>query len=171
MYSFQDFRYVNFKWYHGWYSFWEAGTSECCQLVSVFGCDIVTHLAHIWCYMIFTWFSYREKYFLTCHFSIIILGLKPGDETTYTLDTYPGHSLDTCDIYIDFLMHFRSIFDCFDILWFISNSRCTSDRTVRPITKDYQSHHSVKWLSFIKHPHGPMKLTRGERVFESEVVM
>src|ERR1700729_2917203 len=41
------------------------------------------------------------------------------DETAYTLDTYPGHSLDTCNISIDFPTHFRSIFDYFDILWFI----------------------------------------------------
>src|ERR1700691_2309187 len=38
-----------------------------------------------------------------------------GDETAYTLDTYPGHSLDTCDISIHFPMHFCSIFDYFDI--------------------------------------------------------
>jgi hypothetical protein len=49
------------------------------------------------------------------------------DETAYTLDTYPGHSLDTCDISIDFLMHFRSIFDYLDILWFILTSWCTSN--------------------------------------------
>ena len=32
---------------------------------------------------------------------------------------YPGHSLDTCGISIDFPTHFRSIFNYFDILWFI----------------------------------------------------
>ena len=55
--------------------------------------------------------------------------LESADETTYTLDTYPGHSLDTCDIPIDFPMHFHSIFDYFDILWFISTSRRTSNIT------------------------------------------
>src|ERR1700691_1475943 len=67
-----------------------------------------------------------------------------GDETAYTLDTYPGHSLDTCDISIDFPTHFGSIFD---ILWFISTSRCTSDITclshshcdLLPITSQHAS--------------------------------
>ena len=70
------------------------------------------------------------------------------DETAYTLDTYPGHSLDTCDISIDFPTHFRSIFDDLDILWFISTSRHTSDITcwshshcdILPITSQHASH-------------------------------
>jgi hypothetical protein len=46
------------------------------------------------------------------------------------------HTLWTCILdtpwtpaifYIDFPMHFRSIFDYFNILWFILNSQCTSD--------------------------------------------
>src|ERR1700685_1478364 len=51
------------------------------------------------------------------------------DETAYTLDTYSGHSLDICNISIDFPTHFRSIFDDLDILWFISTSRRTSNIT------------------------------------------
>ena len=60
------------------------------------------------------------------------------DETAYTLDTYPGHSLDTCNISIDFPTHFQLIFDDIDILWFISTSRLMSDMLIaqplRPIT-------------------------------------
>ena len=70
------------------------------------------------------------------------------DETAYTLDTYPGHSLDTCDISIDFPTHFQSIFDDLDILWFISTSRRTSDITcwshshcdILPIASQHASH-------------------------------
>ena len=73
--------------------------------------------------------------------------MPPVDETAYSLDTYPGHSLDTCDISIDFPTHFWLIFDYLDILWFISTSRCTSNITcwshshcdLLPITSQHAS--------------------------------
>jgi hypothetical protein len=57
------------------------------------------------------------------------LPLVYGDETAYILDMYSGDSLDTCDISIDFPTHFGSIFDYFDILWFISISQRTGNIT------------------------------------------
>ena len=51
-----------------------------------------------------------------------------GDETAYTLDTYSGHSLDTCDILHQFSDAYSiNIWPFQHILWFISVSWCTSN--------------------------------------------
>src|ERR1700683_353953 len=73
------------------------------------------------------------------------------DETAYTLDTYPGHSLDTCDISIDFPTHFQSIFDRYSIFSGLSRLLDVQailhvDRTATAI--HYQSHRSMLHLFY-----------------------